>query len=302
MDVELLHWLNQTIAHPALDVAALALSIVGLALLPGIGVALLFGPRRSVGAYRPVGAYQSVGAAILVALAGGLAMVLLFQYLGQRPRPSAVRLIWATPSFPSFPSGHAAAAFSTAVVLGLSFRRWPVWLLVGAGACLIALSRVYLGHHYPTDILAGAVVGSAVGVTSYGLLVRRDETVSPWSWLLWPQIAIAFLATQMAYLSILPLHLLTWPYADKVIHFLFFGLIAFWMNLRLKNRLIRLGNCSVPVTLLFLGTIVFLEEGSQAFSPLRSLDPFDLLSNLAGLIVFWWLSKHLLIRELAVSR
>jgi undecaprenyl-diphosphatase len=82
-----------------------------------------------------------------------------------RPRPSAahadVHALVAVPGNASMPSGHAWIAFASAVVLGGLAPRLRPWLL--ALACLIALSRVYLGVHYPSDVLVGAVCGAATG-------------------------------------------------------------------------------------------------------------------------------------------
>src|SRR5262245_47128743 len=94
----------------------LALTSVGLALLPGLGVVLL--KTR----------HQRVGQAILAAIVVSVALTLVCQAFAHRPRPEAVRLITPAPNFPSFPSGHAAAAFATASVLGLAFRHKRVWL------------------------------------------------------------------------------------------------------------------------------------------------------------------------------
>jgi undecaprenyl-diphosphatase len=60
-------------------------------------------------------------------------------------------------TYQSFPSGHATTAFALAAVLGFLSERWfyPALLL----AAIIALSRVTLGVHYPSDVLAGAVIG-----------------------------------------------------------------------------------------------------------------------------------------------
>lgn len=280
MDLTLLTFFNQTIAHPLLDGLALALTIVGFAALPGLGVALLIGKHRRA------------GAAILAALVAGLIGVMIFQYLALRPRPEGVRLLRPTPTFPAFPSGHAAAAFSTAIILGLYDRRARVWLITLMGASLISLSRVYLGHHYPSDLLGGAVLGATIGAASYGLIVARRPGQIGWRWLLWPQISVVFIVTQMAYLNILPYHLLTWPLADKALHFLLFGLVALWLNLWFKGGTVQLRDWAIPLAILLPLSVALLEEGVQHFSPFRTLSLSDLLSDLLGLIFFWWISQQ----------
>ncbi len=64
----------------------------------------------------------------------------------------------------SFPSGHATGVFAVAAVFAHEFRdkRWVPWAAYGT-ASLIALSRVSLGRHFPTDIVAGAVLGDSIG-------------------------------------------------------------------------------------------------------------------------------------------
>lgn len=80
-----------------------------------------------------------------------------------RPRPCAAfpdfpLLISAPRSF-SFPSGHSGSSFAAAVTLTLRHKKWG-WLAL-IPAALIAFSRVFLFVHYPTDILAGALLGTA---------------------------------------------------------------------------------------------------------------------------------------------
>ena len=92
-----------------------------------------------------------------------------------RPDPEPlVRL----PATHSFPSGHATVSFACATVLALAVPRlrWPLFAL----AALIAFSRVYVGVHYPLDVIAGAVLGVAVGlvVRSAGRLLRRTAAPS----------------------------------------------------------------------------------------------------------------------------
>jgi undecaprenyl-diphosphatase len=101
-----------------------------------------------------------------------VARVRPFRALGTRPPFDA-------PSDHSFPSGHAAGSFTVAVFLAtvvlsspsLRHRHWyaTVALLV---AFAIALSRVYLGVHYPGDVTAGALIGGAFGFTAARLYLR----------------------------------------------------------------------------------------------------------------------------------
>jgi undecaprenyl-diphosphatase len=76
--------------------------------------------------------------------------------------PALTHLLAAPSPDPSFPSDHAAAAFAIAVSVFFVSRRVGGALLVVA--TLIALSRVLLGVHYPSDVLAGAAVGTLSAV------------------------------------------------------------------------------------------------------------------------------------------
>lgn len=278
MDLGLLTFFNQTIAHPLLDWLMMGLTTVGFAFFVASGAVFLLLREQ-----------RRTGLAVLAALAVGFILTLLFQYLALRPRPEAVRLLLPTPSFPAYPSGHTVVAFGVASVLGLAYRQVRWWGAALGGASLIALSRVYLGHHYPSDVLGGAILGAAVGAACYGLVGRPRPD---WRWLLWPQVAIAIIVTQMAYLDLLPSHLLRWPLADKVLHFVLFGAVVFWLNLWLKGRRLPVGPWAIPLAILLPLTIALLEEGMQILSPLRSADVGDLASDLAGMLFFWGVSNR----------
>lgn len=100
----------------------------------------------------------------------------------RRPRPALdpvplVRRLKRQPITTSFPSGHAAsaAAFATGVAL-----ESPAWGAACAPlAAGVALSRVYTGVHFPSDVLAGAVLGAGAAFAVRGLVPTRAQAVPP---------------------------------------------------------------------------------------------------------------------------
>lgn len=105
--------------------------------------------------------------ALRLAAAASLAVIFsqILKRLCRRPRPCVglegfIPLAEAPDAF-SFPSGHTSAAFAVAVaLLGEGSALGPTLLFLAGG---IGLSRVYLGAHYPLDVLAGSVVGILCG-------------------------------------------------------------------------------------------------------------------------------------------
>lgn len=92
----------------------------------------------------------------------------------RRHRPFEHQLGPPTSSW-SFPSGHSATSFACATVLSAFAPRWrvPFFLL----ATLIALSRLYNGVHYPTDVVAGALLGVLTALLLLEAARRRSRRV-----------------------------------------------------------------------------------------------------------------------------
>lgn len=261
-DLGLLGLFNRGLAHPFLD-GWMALLSLATTPVPLLALALFLPGRRRERLLR---------AGVVV---GTILAAVALQFLLRRPRPEGVRPVLPQPAFFSFPSGHAAAAFALATMPTLERPRrgWPALL----GAVLVSLSRVYLGHHYPSDVLGGAILGTAVAVMAYGFFLRPDPTARPrWAWLLWGQLAAVALATLAASLGLIHFTFLALPGADKVLHLLLYGLLAFlavgWWNKR----------PAWPV-ILAVSLLALAEEAVQLLLPGRSADPMDLLAGLAGI-------------------
>jgi undecaprenyl-diphosphatase len=111
--------------------------------------------------------FRAVLAAVL-AVAVGIALFLQLKRACHRRRPCALEPhCWATllpPDQFSFPSGHTITAFSVAVSLSIFYPP----LLIGLLFCAVsvALSRILLGMHFLSDVLAGAAIGSILGYSA----------------------------------------------------------------------------------------------------------------------------------------
>jgi undecaprenyl-diphosphatase len=112
--------------------------------------------------------YKRWGTFLLTVAAVALAdlITLALKRLVDRPRPfiryADPKVLVPIPHDPSFPSGHSATSFAAATMLAFAFPGFAPVLLVLAAA--VAYSRVYVGVHYPLDVIAGAALGALVAI------------------------------------------------------------------------------------------------------------------------------------------
>ena len=126
--------------------------------LMAIGVALAFYRWRRAG-------QRAEAVVLLVTLAGSAALGQGLKAFFARPRPHLFPWLTSVGGW-SFPSGHTLTAIVLggvlAWLLGRKLRAWRrvvVWAIAGLWASLVGLSRVYLGVHYPSDVVASLAVG-----------------------------------------------------------------------------------------------------------------------------------------------
>jgi undecaprenyl-diphosphatase len=119
---------------------------------------------------------------LLLAVLMGAAVMQALKYGIGRPRPLStfallvesgqahINVVGRILSQRSFPSGHAQAAASVLTYLGCLYPRY--WLGWGTGILLAAIGRVYVGVHFPSDVMAGAIIGSCSALAVVYLQTR----------------------------------------------------------------------------------------------------------------------------------
>lgn len=171
LDVAIINWIAEHIRSDLLDHVMPVLTSFGdkgaIWIIFGLVLACL--PKE-----------RSKGIQILLALVFSFLLSnLLLKNLVGRVRPfdivSGIELLIQAPHDYSFPSGHTSASFAAATVLMIS--HWKGRYFALALAILIAFSRLYLYVHYPTDVLAGVLLGVGAGylaVKVYSSLQKKE--------------------------------------------------------------------------------------------------------------------------------
>ena len=166
MELQILDWIQQ-MRTPVGDVWMVFISRLGNAGMIWIlfTCLLLMIPRT-----------RRWGSALAVALClDAIICNILLKPMVCRIRPcdvnQTVQLIIARPADYSFPSGHTAASFASVTALYLAGEK-KLWKFALVLACLIAISRLYLYVHYPTDVLGGILFGVISGYLGYRKVLK----------------------------------------------------------------------------------------------------------------------------------
>ena len=161
LDWSILHWIQNMLVCPALNFLMPKITLLG----NGGMIWLL-----ASGVLICTKKYRRQGILLLCGLAAGVLVgnVFLKNFVA-RPRPcwldSSVRLLIANPTDYSFPSGHTLSSTIAATILTKTDRRFGYAAI--SLAVLIALSRLYLYVHFPSDVFAAALLGLLIGELTF---------------------------------------------------------------------------------------------------------------------------------------
>ncbi len=179
LDISLFRFLNQTLVWSAFDVIMPVVTdlnhllVFRVLVILGVVLALWKGGGR--------GRRLVLLLLIAVTVSDQVNSFILKELL-QRSRPCHelfdVRLLVDCGAGKSFPSSHAVNAATIAVVVSFFYPRALALMFVLAG--IVAYSRVYVGVHYPSDVLAGLVLGGMWGWAATALFVSVEERTARW--------------------------------------------------------------------------------------------------------------------------
>lgn len=175
LDGRFLLWLKEACAHPLMDKMMIFVSALGDGgfLWIALGVMfLLMGFKHKI--------WRKRGLLLLLSLAANaLVCNLLLKPWVNRIRPYDLLqydILIPPVGDPSFPSGHTSASFAAATALYAINRKWGAAAYVLA--VLMGFSRLYLGVHFPTDVVAGAVIGVLAAKAVQRVFQKSDKKIS----------------------------------------------------------------------------------------------------------------------------
>ena len=153
LDINILNFIRENLSNPIIDKLMVFITTLGDKGFIWIAIGIILLAQKK---------YRKVGFVLLIALLINLIIGEgVLKNVIQRPRVFTtypnINIIINPPESYSFPSGHTASSFAAATVLGYYFKRYRYAFY--AIAALIAFSRLYLFVHYPSDIIAGILLG-----------------------------------------------------------------------------------------------------------------------------------------------
>ena len=167
-DLPVLDWIAANLWCPVLDAIMPVITVLGDAGIFWIAVAVLFIFTKK---------YRKIGIGMMIALMMGLVICnICLKPTIARIRPYdfkeeylgvVVNLLIDKQHDFAFPSGHTIASFEAAVVILLGSKKLGIPAMILA--CLIALSRLYLYVHYPTDVIVSIILGSILALIGWYL-------------------------------------------------------------------------------------------------------------------------------------
>jgi len=171
IDIQLFYLINIYMQNPLFDFIMPVLSEVGYFtawILISIIIFFIGGEKG-----------RKVAIVCITALIAGYFITEILKIIVARPRPyetlEGVRVLVPTTGY-SWPSGHSVASFIAFTIYGLAVigRSYGFYIFLIL-VCLIMFSRVYIGVHYPSDVLSGALIGIFIGLTA---LFFKNEILS----------------------------------------------------------------------------------------------------------------------------
>lgn len=178
LDSNILFWVQSNLHNSFLDrIMVLITSLGDLGILwISISIVLILTKK-----YRIIG-ILTFATLILNTLLGDI----ILKHIFYRPRPfnmlNGLDIIIHKPISYSFPSGHTSASFAAALMLGYYIRnyRWCFYV----AAILIAISRIYLLVHYPTDVFCGILLGciSFIIVNTFYKKIYEDKSIKSFTY------------------------------------------------------------------------------------------------------------------------